>query len=248
MSASPPPHLATVGTSRRRLLSILLVATLFPALAGCAAVQASEGNQAANTPSNIASATPTPVSYAVYGDSITIADSPDTSEPLLGTWSWTRFVNDTVATYSAGYARGGVSTRDLLEVAKPMEADVLVIMAGTNDIYQSIPRAETLKNIEKIVAKTGIKRVILSYIAPFDPRPSPIKNAPILAEKLNDSLAKLAEENGWSFVDPMKSFRSGDEWANRAKMTPDGVHPYTAAAKLIGQSMTKAIAASVENG
>ncbi|WP_418605516.1 hypothetical protein [Georgenia sp. SUBG003] len=97
-------------------------------LGGCAGTQ---------DPAAVPATTPAradAVRLAAVGDSITEADSPDFDGGDLGPESWVfHAVGEDVALVG-GWARWGATTAQMAAAAEPVEADVLVILAGTNDV------------------------------------------------------------------------------------------------------------------
>jgi lysophospholipase L1-like esterase len=171
------------------------------------------------------------VSFAAYGDSISEGNSPSFVDGKFGSLSWPKYVG-TGFTFAGGWAKGGVQTDEMLAHAKPVKADVLVLLAGANDYAHDVPFEVTTANLDGIVKATGIKRVVVSAVPPSDLRPAD-------AIAFNESLKDLAAERRWEFIDPMGPLRNGNNYA--AGMTRDGVHPTEKAAKLIGEGIAAAL-------
>lgn len=174
------------------------------------------------------------VSYSAYGDSLSNGDSPDFAAGKFGSLSWSSYLGEGIS-FAGGWAQGGVRTETMLENAKPVEAQALVLMVGANDYVQDIPFDQTAANIRGIVQKTGVSRVILSSIPPRDETPE-------LTVAFNENLERLAAVQGWSFVDAAAGVRKDDRYA--PGMTIDGVHPTAAAARIIGEEIRAALLAS----
>jgi lysophospholipase L1-like esterase len=113
-----------------------------------------------------------------------------------------------------------------------VEADVLVILAGTNDVNNGVPFEQSAGNLVRVVEKVGARKVLVSAIPPIDVQPG-------LSPRFNQQLQQFALSHGWVFVDPMAGVREGDRFA--PGMTTDGVHPTEAAAQVIGAALGKAI-------
>jgi lysophospholipase L1-like esterase len=170
---------------------------------------------------------PAPVRLAAVGDSITQADG-DVPTGVLGAGSWLSATVADEVTFAGGWARGGATTADMLAAAAPVDADVLVVLAGTNDPPAGIPGERTAADLRALVARMGVPRVVLSAVPPRDA-------APAMAVETNRVLAELAAAEGWTFADPMALVRGGDVFA--AGMSDDGLHPNPRAAALIGESL-----------
>ncbi|MDO7881492.1 SGNH/GDSL hydrolase family protein [Salinibacterium soli] len=159
---------------------------------------------------------PSPITFAVVGDSITAWTS---LEPGLSSWVGT--ARSARVLLKGGWAVAGATTVDMLAgVDDVPDADVLVVMAGTNDILGGATDASlaaTADRITEIVRETGIDRVVLSAVAPNDFRQEG-------TEKLNDALAALAARHGWTWFDPWMFVREADGGYVRG-VSADGIHP-----------------------
>jgi lysophospholipase L1-like esterase len=118
---------------------------------------------------------------------------------------------------------------------RPVTGDVLVVLAGTNDVLGNIPFEESAANLRTVVETVRTPRVIVSSIPPLDHDPGG-------AVAYNQQLQRLAAESGWEWVDAAAGLRDGDEYI--ATLTEDGIHPSAEGAQLIGE----AIAAQVQAG
>lgn len=193
-------------------------------LTGCATAQATPRS------APIADAIPIPVAVhdgpvrvAVVGDSLTTWSPPWKADPAQ---SWVNTAMTGQVVLDGGWAHSGSTTAMMLEHVAPSDAEVVVIVAGINDIIIGVPAETRLANIEAIVAKIGTPNVELSATAPYDPNPA-------VATEWNQTLQQFATAKGWSFVDPWVSLRNPDgTWVDG--MTWEGVHPVPAAATILG--------------
>lgn len=166
---------------------------------------------------------PKAITVAAIGDSVTEGNSPDFNNGKLGTLSWPSALPDGEQ-FVGGWAKKGSTTQVMLDNVKPTTADVLVIIAGTNDLGK-LPFATSAANIQSIVQKSGVKRVIVSSIPPRDADPAS-------AVDYNAQLEPFVKAQGWEFVDAMAGVRTADNQYNPG-MTIDGTHPTEPAVKLI---------------
>ncbi|WP_175486553.1 SGNH/GDSL hydrolase family protein [Geodermatophilus poikilotrophus] len=171
------------------------------------------------------------VRLAAFGDSITQADG-DVPAGELGPGSWLSTAVTDGVVFAGGWARGGATTADMLAAAGPVDADVVVVLAGTNDPGADITAAETAANIRALVDLVGVEQVVLSAVPPRD-------EAPEIAVATNEALAGLASESGWHFADPMAGVRDGDRFA--PGMSTDGLHPSEEGAAVIGAALRTAV-------
>jgi len=167
------------------------------------------------------------------GDSITAADSPDFSAGELGAESWVNYVVGEGVELVGGWAAWGATTGEMAQNVEPVDGDVLVVMAGTNDVALGTPFTESAENIAQIVATIRASEVIISGIPPID-------HAPENAADFNHSLEEFAHQQGWHWVDAGASVRTDENRFARG-MASDGVHPTAAGAKRLGEHIATAI-------
>jgi lysophospholipase L1-like esterase len=182
----------------------------------------------AEAPSSLPDPPAGTVALAVVGDSISEADSSDFSAGRLGDASWVRHAVGDGVRFAGGWAVSGAVTAEMARNARPVQADVLVILAGTNDVYRGLPFATCAANLRSIAGTVGAARVVVSSIPPID-----FESA--LVTSYNEQLHAFAAESGWEFVDAMTGIRSGDRFADG--MSSDGVHPTVRAAESIGAAI-----------
>lgn len=173
--------------------------------------------------------------FAVVGDSVTAANSPDIDAGRAGTGSWAYYANRNGARLVGGWALGGATTDAMNKNVQKYDADVLVIVAGTNDTGLGVPFETTAANLESIVQKSGIDTVIVSSIPPRDADPS-------MPDEFNPQLKALAEQNGWQYTDAAASLRDGDHYKDG--YTADGIHPTPQGAQALGRALHVAVTAT----
>lgn len=168
------------------------------------------------------------VTLAVVGDSISEADSRDFSAGRLGRASWVSHAVGDAVRFAGGWAVSGAVTAQMARGARPVQADVLVILAGTNDVYRGLPFDSCAANLRSIAQTVGAPRVVVSSIPPIDFEPD-------LVTAYNERVRELAAAQGWEFVDAMAGIRAGERFA--PGMSLDGVHPTVEAATEIGAAV-----------
>lgn len=226
---------------RRRLAPVLGVAGVLLAGCGLGSVGGASAPPAVAPTSQPATSQPATsqppvppagdVRLAAFGDSITQADG-NVPAGELGTASWLSTAATDGVVFAGGWARGGATTADMLAAAEPADADVLVILAGTNDPGAGISAEATAGNLRALVDRVGVERVVLSAVPPRD-------EAPAVAVATNEGLATLAEQEGWVFADPMAGVRDGDRFA--PGMSSDGLHPREEGAAVIGAALRRTV-------
>ncbi|WP_430645109.1 SGNH/GDSL hydrolase family protein [Agromyces sp. GXS1127] len=235
---SPRGAVAAITTSRagrRRAGTLVAIVAGAAVLVGCSAPA---GPAPDRVPGRTAAAEPsaTAVSrgtFAAVGDSITDADSPDFAAGDLGPGSWATYVVADGVEFAGGWAEWGATTEQMAASVAPVEADALVVLAGTNDLAFGISFEVSAANLDRIVRTVGIDDVLVASIPPFTA-------VPAAAEAYNASLEELADDRGWRFVDASAGLRTADGRFAEG-MSSDGLHPSEAGARVLGEAIGAAL-------
>ncbi|WP_420113330.1 SGNH/GDSL hydrolase family protein [Pseudactinotalea sp.] len=172
------------------------------------------------------------IRMAVVGDSITDADSPDLAGGVPGPESWVSYAVGEDIELAGGWARWGATTAEMVAaVREPFDADVLVILAGTNDAGWTSCE-DTGSHLVQLARNAGVNVVVLSSVPPLDA-------APQSAVDLNTCLEALAEQHAWTWVDAASGLRENGTFIEG--MSTDGVHPSEAGARIIGEAIAAAV-------
>ncbi|MDH2445410.1 SGNH/GDSL hydrolase family protein [Amnibacterium sp. CER49] len=172
---------------------------------------------------------PKQIGVAVAGDSLSAAPE-----------SWLHQLDDPGIVAVGGFQRSGYTSGQVLdEITAVPDADVLVVMLGTNDLKRGVADADTGRNIERIVEKVGAPHVLISFIPPSDatdwnPGHHDLQRGGIVE---NRTLTAVAAEHGWMVADPfapIRSFRNG----YAAGTTTDGIHPTATVDTGVAERMT----------
>lgn len=175
------------------------------------------------------------VAFTVVGDSITEADSPNLLGAVPGPASWVYYAESADADFVGGWAGPGATTDDMVRSFVPLPADVLVIVAGTNDSGLDIPFERVAENLTSIAESAGTDRVILSSIPPHEGQSESIT-------RFNAELRQLAKREDWEWVDAAAELRDGSAYAEG--LSADGVHPNPLGAERFGKALHSAIVAA----
>lgn len=159
----------------------------------------------------------TPITFAVAGDSLS-ANSD----------SWMNQLRDPALQNVGGYQRPGYTTNGVYAEIQPGQADVLVVMLGTNDVRFGFDAAHITSRIEDIVDKFGgAKTVLVAFLPPSDYTDDNGINRRQQGIIVNRALVALAAKHGWSYGDPW-SFQRGWDNAWGTGASTDKTHPTTA--------------------
>ena len=172
------------------------------------------------------------IRFAAVGDSITQGDSPDFSLGWTGSLSWVTYARSSTLVFSGGWAAGGATSARMAANARPVKADVLVILAGTNDLATGVPFAQTVANLERIVATVGAPRVVVSAVPPRN-------GSPDATVAFNVELHAAVLAHGWMWTDGPVGLREGTLYA--PGMSRDGIHPNQAGAEVLGRALADAM-------
>lgn len=203
-----------------------------PALLGAALLAVS----GCGDPASPVADPPGTVTVVVVGDSITEMDSPDFDDGKIGPGSWAAYANGHGVHILGGWAHSGATTTDMLRglATHDLRADVLVILAGNNDIDHDVPATAIEGQLQQIAGRVRAHRVVLSTVAPENGVAAAVAD-------LNSRLPALARAQGWQLVDPMTSISDG-HGRYLPGMSRDGVHPTPPAARMIGEALHRVLA------
>jgi len=217
---------------------LALAAAVALSLSACDSPGAAIPGASSAAPTTTTSPAPSPgadedaIRVAIVGDSITDVASENFSLGEIDSESWASEVLGDGRVFAGGWAVWGATTEQMAHGVDDWDADVLLILAGTNDVGLGIPFEETPANLAAIVETVRAPRVVVSAIPPMDWRPG-------INEQFNRSLKRFVLEQGWEWVDPMGEIESAGRF--RPGMTADGIHPTAKASRLIGEAIEAAV-------
>ncbi len=161
---------------------------------------------------------------AVVGDLVTSWTPPDDRAT-----SWATYVTGHGVRLTRSWVDRDAQVRDLAALVDPSDADVLVVLAGTNDVDHVSAGDEVELGLTRIVAAAGVDRVLISSIPPIDDQPQKTAD-------FNELLAKIAYRHDWSFVDAGSTVVRAD-CRYRKGLSSDGVRPTAEGARIIGEAV-----------
>ena len=170
-----------------------------------------------------------PLRFSVVGDSITAGCQwplTDHTEPC----TWPYWVEKAGLDFVGGWAQPRADSELMAENVKHENADVVVILAGTNNVNTGLTFAETADTYTRIVATVGAPRVVVLLLPPFQ------KFAPTgEVAAYNMQLAQFARAHGWEVFNPWLglSTLSPYEWIPGTSY-PDHEHPSMESQQVIG--------------
>jgi lysophospholipase L1-like esterase len=118
---------------------------------------------------------------------------------------------------------------------------IVVVLAGVNDLYQGYPPEAVIQNLKTIYAraKQAKIRVIACSIIPYNGMPAKIESR---MRQVNEWIASYSADNGLSFCDLFKAVENPSRPGTLIS-TPDGLHPDVAGYRKMGEAITKVIEA-----
>jgi lysophospholipase L1-like esterase len=184
------------------------------------------------------------VSLEVYGDSLTVADSPSFRDGETGPQSWVHHLGTHRMRMAGGSGRWG-ATADEIEsrhLLREPRADLLVLFLGTNDLAApgpvageglTGPHGHFVATLERIVERRGYPpgRVVVVAVGPRDGGTA----APV--EQWNRLAAQAAADRGWHLVDPWPTLRAAGNRFADPSLTTDGLHLDTVGAERLAAGM-----------
>ncbi|MFL0380221.1 SGNH/GDSL hydrolase family protein [Micrococcus luteus] len=223
-------------TSSKIALLVLLV------VAGAAALLALNRPMPKGAAQGATSPSSTPVhSYSadtrptveVYGDSITDGNSHGFSQGDTGEESWTSYIAENGLRFMGGFAMSGLSSKDIQEFGQGGRADYVIYGIGVNDVRGAArPFEEFAENAEAFAEKqteNGAEFVVVAI--------GPVEGIHAdLAREYNERLPRLAEEQGWIFVDPWTELRDED-YTFIGDTGRDDVHPNKEGSKIYAATL-----------
>ncbi|MGO1538168.1 MAG: SGNH/GDSL hydrolase family protein [Leucobacter sp.] len=210
----------------------LLTAVATAAIAVCLTVVGCSPPLPREAPPPVPSPTAEAVRMAAVGDSITDGDSIDFADGIPGPQSWATYAISPEVDFVGGWAEWGATTERMVSgMQGPFDADVLVIVAGTNDAGW-ISHDEIGANMVRIADEAAVDQVVLSSVPPSN-------FAGTNKVELNTYLERFASVRGWHWVDAAAGLRSGDSFAEG--MSYDGIHLTEEGAQVLGEAIGTAV-------
>ena len=172
----------------------------------------------------------TPVRVAVVGDSNSTGHKGDIDTGIATDNAWIAQVGTADVDYVGGWAEDGATSARMAQNVKPVDnADVVVIMAGTNDLAAGVTLDQLNDDVTSIVDTVGAKNVVIAAIPPISAKPD-------YPTEANASLKALAASKGWFFHDSWVDLRTAtDGWVKQYMR--DGIHTTKAGYAVFGRDM-----------
>ncbi len=176
---------------------------------------------------------------AYVGDSLTSPDRELTVGPNPATWTADVDAHRRLRVIG-GWAKYSSTSTVMAQNVTPLEADILVILSGSNDLIMDVPIEQQAANLDHITATIVTKRVVIVALPPMNPRA-----VGAYVEIRNAQLQQLAADRGWEWFDPWGPYSQvyhsaeyGDlhMWATGACIW-DGVHPTPDVNHAIGRAL-----------
>ena len=165
---------------------------------------------------------------AVVGDLVTSWRPPDDRST-----SWVTYASGHGVRITQSWVDRDARVRDLAREVGPSDADVLVVLTGTNDLDLGPVPDEIELAMTRLVDISGIDKVLISSIPPVD------HQAQRTAD-FNELLARIAYRHDWSFVDAGSTVVAAN-CTYRKGLSDDDVRPSPEGARIIGEAVRGAL-------
>lgn len=235
----------------RRSPGAALAVAVLVALSGCAPSPTGGGETSSlgEGPSSGSPAQQTEptITVEVYGDSLTVADSPDLRSGRTGPESWVHHARGHGVDVVGAAGRWGATAEEVLQVhlrtgEDAVEAEWLVTFLGTNDAGHAgqvdsgaffAAHEAYVEQIGQIAERTGHDdgQVVVVSVGPSD------HGDPQRARRWNELTRDAAAEQGWHLVDPWEELRAPDGRYTDPGFTTDGLHLSTAGAQRLAEGL-----------
>lgn len=246
------------GRPTRVPAAAVLTVLLALGLVGCAGQPQGAGTPTASGEGPSSGPAEPLVTAEVYGDSLTVADSPDLRSGRTGPESWVHHVARHGVDVVGAAGRWGATADEVLHQhlrlgQEDVDAEWLVLFLGTNDAGRagtpekgafSAAHADFVEQLAQIAAETGHRadRVVVVQVGPSD------AGLPERTQAWNALTEAAAQERGWHLVDPWEGLRSEDgRYADRA-LSIDGLHLSEAGAQLLADGLAQDLLAVAGQG
>lgn len=225
-------------------LTVALIAAIALGAVAFARINAPTSDEAAIPKGgNLSIAADQRTGVIVYGDSISVGDSPAFASREVGRRSWVYYLAPNQFSFVGGYAQGGFTTGMILEQNRcqsGLNAPVMVVALGTNSLLLGESFAANLQNLERLKAECGSqissRSFIVTAVGPADRIPA------AQVDLWNTQLQSAAKERGWTYADPYAGMRTPQNtWTDG--MSFDGLHPNEAGAKIYAANIAPTITA-----
>ena len=180
-----------------------------------------------------------PVKFAVLGDSISHGGAAYIPAGQLSC-QWETYSSVPIK----NLARSGDTTQDLLNRfdndVLPFKPQILIIMAGVNDIRLGLKSDTVIKNLEALRDKCLANKImpVFCTLTSMNPKIMALRGIPITDDDWREAREQI---NFWIMKTPYcvdVTENLTDEFGYlRAELTPDGLHPALRGKKIIGETI-----------
>lgn len=186
---------------------------------------------------------PAPVRVAIVGDSETSWSPPYAGKPAQ---SWVNTMKSAATPVVGGWAVPGATIADMESGLKYVEADVFVMMVGTNDLpipYRGkvgTPVDQRLAAMDRMAVKMNATETVVLAVPPFGYGIGQ-------GELWNAQLRDYATSRGFTYLDPWTHAKDSKGMWKAGAHYGDAVHPSPTAAAAVGLSVRNMIAGLATN-
>lgn len=118
-------------------------------------------------------------------------------------------------------------------------ADIVIILAGVNDIYQGFPTKDAMRYLEAMYrrAREANIHVVAATILPYN---SAGREQRLALNQINEWIRNYARQNRMGFCDTYRAAES-EKYPGNLAGSPDGLHPDAETYRKIGDAVAEAL-------
>jgi lysophospholipase L1-like esterase len=138
----------------------------------------------------------------------------------------------------AGERTGQIAARFDRDVIDA-KADIVIVLAGVNDIYQGYPTKDAMRYLETMYrrAREANIHVVAATILPYN---SAGREQRLALNQINEWIRSYARQNRMGFCDTYRAAES-EKYPGNLAGSPDGIHPDVETYRKIGNALAEAL-------
>lgn len=230
--ALAPIGLAALVVAALVLCALALIPRTSPQSPGSSRSPASSG--ASSGSASTSAGTAAPLRLAVYGDQVTLGGAGTLRSAGSAPRSWTDHLGSGIRVVG-GTALPQGTTEQVVQQARPVDADLHVAFLGISDAYAGSSPSGTVDGIGRLAQQIDPSPASSFVVVALGPGEGLSADA---LQEWNDALQRAARQHDWTYVDPWEGLRTDDfTWAG-SSLGQDRTTPTEAGARRLGSALT----------